>query len=409
MSYKSFFFFFLFLLISPSVVEAGIGVGVKWSDLPIPVPYGQDVTVEINVWNWAENAENVLVWVQFVKITKEDGSPVPSGWFENIRIIPSLENIPVRSYLSKAVEPVDDTYISEEQPNQTFGGSRNLVVGGTEGSRKMIFLKFDLTDLPEGSKIESAVLYLRNRDENFEGKIVKVYGLDNDGWNGDTLNWARKPENLGEQIAQAVMPSPGVDVGWLVTPWVYSQYNKDGIISFVLLTENSGETIFASGETADWPRLEVVYSAWLGMRVEANFLLPNLREYVRTSRAQPKIPKEIENYADAYSLAYYLDNGEGLWIPVRRVFLKMKVSKEALGGIYTIYVDVFAQAVRGGAGGGLGATYSVEAKPKIKVIAPAPPIPIPVLITILAIIAILIVLFILWWAVRKKKIELRKI
>lgn len=409
MSYKLFFpFLFLPLLVSAGAAEAGIGVGVKWSDVPIPVPYGQDVTVEINIWNWAEGAENVLVQVDFVKIAKEDGTLAPNGWFENIRIIPPRENIPVPSFLSRSVEPAADTYVSESAPGAAYGGERSLVVGGTPGARKMVFLKFDLTDLPEGSKIESASLYLYNSDENFEGRIVKVYGLDFDGWSEDSLTWSTRPENLGTEVASAVMPSPGEDVVWNVTSWVASQYSRDGVVSLVVLTDNSGETVFSSGETANTPRLEIVYSAMLGATAEANFYLPNLGNWKRISRAQPRVPKEIENYVDTYTLAYYYENGDGLWIPAKRVYLKMKISKEALGGIYTVYLDVSARAIRG-AGGGLGSVYGVEAKPKIKVIAPAPPIPVPVLITILAIVAILIVLFVLWWAVRKKKIELRKI
>jgi hypothetical protein len=405
---KLFLFFFIFLFIGIVPAEAGIGVGVKWSELPIPVPYGQDVTVEINVWNWAPGAENVLVTVQFVKVAKEDGTLAPSGWFENIRIIPPLENIPVPSFLSRDFEALADSCVSEETPDASYGDNAYAAVGGTSGRRKILLLKFDVSDLPAGSKIENAWLRLWNDSGDFSGKVVKIAAVVNDAWSEETVTWRNKPAT-GDVLAEIVMSSPENWVEANITSHVAAEFAGDRVVSVAILTDEPGETVFGMKESAYPPVLTVSYSAMLGNRAEANFYLPNLHNYVEISRSQPRrIPKEIENYVNGYSLAYYYDNGDALWIPCRRVFIKLRISEEALGGVYTIYVDVSARSIRG-SGGGLGAVYQVEAKPKIRVISPGPAIPVPVLITILAIIVILIVLFIIWWLIRKKKIELKRV
>lgn len=381
---------------------------MKWPDVPTPVPYGQDVTVEINVWNWAPEAENVLVRIQFVKVAREDGTLAPSGWFENIRIIPPLENIEVPSFLSRDFDVLADTCVSEEAPDASYGENAYAAVGGTQGSRKILLLRFDVRELPAGSKIENAWLKLWNDSGDFSGKIVKIVAVGDDTWSEETVTWRNRPET-GNVLAEIEMPSPESWVVANITSYVTSEFAGDGFVSIAVLTDEPGETVFGMRESIYPPVLTVHYSGMFGVKAEANFYLPNLCDYVVISRVQPRrIPREIENYANAYTLAYYYENGDALWIPCRRVFIKMRISPEAVGGVYTIYVDVSARAIRG-AGGGLGAVYMVEAKPKIKVIAPGPPIPVPVMITILAIILILIVLFIIWWLVRKKKIELRRI
>jgi len=408
LSLKPFFFFFILLLITIVPAEAGIGIGVKWSDLPTPVPYGQDATVEINVWNWAPEAENVLVTVRFVKVAKEDGTLAPSGWFENVRIEPPLENIPIPSFLSRDFDVIADTCVSEEAPDASYGDNAYAAVGGTQGRRKILLLRFDVRELPAGSKIENAWLKLWNDSGDFSGKIVKIAAVGDDTWSEEAVTWRNRPET-GQTLAEIEMPSPENWVVANITPHVASEFARDGIVSLAVLTDEPGETVFGMRESIYPPVLTVSYSAMLGNRAEANFYLPNLRDYIVISRSQPRrIPREIENYANGYTLAYYYENGDALWIPCRRVFIKMRVSPEALGGVYTIYADVSARAIRG-AGGGLGAVYVAEAKPKIKVISPGPAIPVPVLITILAIIVLLIAIFVIWWLIRKKKIELRKI
>jgi hypothetical protein len=87
-----FYILILFTVLSATPVQAGVGIGVKAPADPVRVPYGENVTVEIHVYNVGMDRDNVFVVVGLEGIVREDGSPVPHGWFENIEIYPPLEN-----------------------------------------------------------------------------------------------------------------------------------------------------------------------------------------------------------------------------------------------------------------------------------------------------------------------------
>jgi glucose/arabinose dehydrogenase len=97
---------------------------------------------------------------------------------------------------------VADTFVDSAQPNSSFGSwNQLLVVGSSGGSTKQSFLRFNVSGLPSGARVQAARLRLTVINDSNSGG--NVYTLANNSWS-ESLTWNGRP---------AVSGSPRVTLG----------------------------------------------------------------------------------------------------------------------------------------------------------------------------------------------------
>ena len=89
--------------------------------------------------------------------------------------------------------PTDDTYVNSSNADQNYGGQSSLIIENyqsyTQTYESIVWLKFDLSSVPDGAIVDNATLHL------YGGVSVPVetlydvhaYSCSNDSWNEGTL------------------------------------------------------------------------------------------------------------------------------------------------------------------------------------------------------------------------------
>lgn len=133
-----------------------------------------------------------------------EGSAVVSA------IVNEHHEIKYGSLRLRAVEPnvrnvtaAADTYVYDGAPKQNYGGSTTLLVkDSSQGYQRETYMRFDLTgQIPDGSVIESATLYLNGavKDSNGTEVDTKIFASD-DSWKENEVTWENKPVR-GQELA----------------------------------------------------------------------------------------------------------------------------------------------------------------------------------------------------------------
>jgi hypothetical protein len=101
------------------------------------------------------------------------------------------------------ISPKDDTYVADNFPDTNYGLEHGLYVGTYASEYLEIWLRFDLSGIPEDRKMKSVTLGLYRKSVIGKPRNVpiQVFSTDSD-WNGQdqglgdelTLTWASKPE-----------------------------------------------------------------------------------------------------------------------------------------------------------------------------------------------------------------------
>lgn len=145
-----------------------------------------------------------------------------------------------------------DAFVTSGAPNDNYASDP---LGVTTDTRS--YVKFNLTVLPTGATIDSAVLRLRQ--ERLVGSSSVSVGRVDSGWTETTLTWANQPSvTPGGPAASADLPLDWVE--WTVTGLVQSWY--DGAQpnhGFALATDDPG-VYFSAKETGPAPELVITYS-----------------------------------------------------------------------------------------------------------------------------------------------------
>ena len=132
------------------------------------------------------------------------------------------------------ISPNADTYVSEESPNSNFGSSATIYIGGGYiGMRHRGLFKFDLSSIPAGSVIISAVLkvYWSVRWANDED--VGCYAVSSDSWNELSVTWNNQPAH-GDLLDTVPSGQWGWN-SWTVTTFVQQEFEGNKIASFKLM------------------------------------------------------------------------------------------------------------------------------------------------------------------------------
>ncbi len=131
---------------------------------------------------------------------------------------------------------LDDSYADSFQPATNYGSLPVLVVGKlTNDILSRSLLKFDLTTIPLGSSIISAVLTLYlNLDYSGTGTAVSItpYAVVN-GWNEATVTWNNQPAInngiTGSTVNATVSGLYSWDVLNIVNAWVGGSLTNNGL------------------------------------------------------------------------------------------------------------------------------------------------------------------------------------
>jgi hypothetical protein len=138
------------------------------------------------------------------------------------------------------------------KPNsETVNNGVNFRVKTSGALEQTAYLKFEVKGIK--GVVTSAVLRLY-ATKSQSGKQVGIYAADND-WTESSLTWSHRPALWDEPLA-AVAPPSGNDsyVDFDVTEYI----SGDGVFSFAIRSDSSGEVVFNSKQSdANIPLLEV--------------------------------------------------------------------------------------------------------------------------------------------------------
>jgi len=154
-------------------------------------------------------------------------------WFVNVT---DGEHWMKKTYIFRTIsentlvlEPIDDTAIMENHPNDNCGTSEEIALRSLSGWEWDLLFKFDLSVIPSNVTIQDASLqayYYKNWDGNPGGHHVNLYRISSN-WNEDTVTWATQPSYVTELSSFALIPSTIEKwILWDVTDDVMMFYNS---------------------------------------------------------------------------------------------------------------------------------------------------------------------------------------
>lgn len=201
----------------------------------------------------------------------------PSSTEDNVTVFAASQTDPTASDsaicvahaaapLSLRLSPSDDAHVTQRHPHANYGDRTSLHLrSAAKGLRnERIFLKFDLSTLPEGATILEAKLYLYcwwgEADLDAQSRSV-----ENDTWSEDTITWNNQPA-YGSVLDTVALTreARGTWRSWDVTSFVQDEFAGDKVASFCLraaIEDKRGWYKFRSKEydnVAARPYLEVL-------------------------------------------------------------------------------------------------------------------------------------------------------
>ncbi|MDQ3439769.1 MAG: DNRLRE domain-containing protein, partial [Planctomycetota bacterium] len=146
--------------------------------------------------------------------------------------------------------------------SQNFGTAADLIVkrSGTSGNTREIYLKFDLTSL---SSLSTAKLRLNGRlsDTTNASVLTQVFSASDTSWSEGGLSWNNKP--AASTTVRGSLTVSGTGSKWYevdLSSFLKAEFAASRkIVTLVLKNPNTSnaQTLFASDETANGPRLVI--------------------------------------------------------------------------------------------------------------------------------------------------------
>lgn len=188
-------------------------------------------------------------------------SPAPNnrakdarGWMERIPLMPSkaslvlflgLTTFPVATWggYSVTIPVSEDETVNSGDPARNFsrtfvrGGLYSGVDGALSGASRF-YLKFNLPEVPPGTKVARADLlgYYNDDFNDSDDSQHHVYFVASDLWSEHTLTWANQPGNIFGTPEASFDPAsvpPGNWVGFDMTSIVQQEIDGDGVLSLL--------------------------------------------------------------------------------------------------------------------------------------------------------------------------------
>ncbi len=112
---------------------------------------------------------------------------------------------------SKTLTASADTYIEANSPNMNFGNEP--IIDFSNYLNLLGYIKFNLSSIPSGSTINSAVLKLYINSSVFSSDYVKISSVFSD-WNEYTLTWNNVTH--GSSTSYTYATAPGTSGWWKI-------------------------------------------------------------------------------------------------------------------------------------------------------------------------------------------------
>lgn len=171
------------------------------------------------------------------------------------------------------ITPSDDSYVEDSLPAMNFGASGSMYVGdappNVPNSIARSYLKFDLSVLPAGAVIDTAMIHICNTVIGLPPVTIGAHYLPNDGWTELTITWNNAPTGFNATATALETITVARWTTWDVTSDVQAVWAGDGIYSVVMKERAADEggggnfVIFNTKEDTlptDRPYLRVVYT-----------------------------------------------------------------------------------------------------------------------------------------------------
>jgi len=162
--------------------------------------------------------------------------------------------------------PTDDAKVTS-LGDYNYGSSDNLRARyfSSDGTKDPSFLKFDISTIPSGAFIDSAILKLYCTYRVSTTSVVYCYSVTDDSWSEDTLVWSNKPAEV-DLLDQVTLSTTGWK-SWDVTSFVQDQVGSgDYIISLKIRTDytdgDAGGNFNSKEADSNHPALEITYIDW---------------------------------------------------------------------------------------------------------------------------------------------------
>jgi hypothetical protein len=94
--------------------------------------------------------------------------------------------------------PVADTYVSQSNAGNSYGGTTSFSIVGGSTSAKQAFIRFTVASLPAGAVVQAAKLRLFVTNDSTSGGIINQ--ITNTSW-AESINWNSRPPIDGAQLA----------------------------------------------------------------------------------------------------------------------------------------------------------------------------------------------------------------
>jgi hypothetical protein len=157
---------------------------------------------------------------------------------------------------------VADAYIWQSSPDYT-GNWETLYTGCVGWGRKQTLLRFDLSSLAPGSAIQSATLYIHQRNESGQ-RAVNAHRIVTD-WAEDGVTWDGFAGRYDQTVLGSFSAAPSgwkqVNITGLVRAWLNGSVPNQGVLlDDPAAGTDENEEYYASedGEAELRPRLVIV-------------------------------------------------------------------------------------------------------------------------------------------------------
>jgi hypothetical protein len=233
-----------------------------------PLTISEPASCAWEEWDWLKRA-----YLSTIKLLKRGDKMnhlrTPVVFLALVALGIGLQAIDPAEASTVILNPINDTYVDQEHPDTPHNGvnnGQNLWVNGKTGEIEHAYLMFDVSSIPVGSIITSAVLSLYLTDFRHDSS-QDVHHVADDSWSQSTVTWNNMPAFDVAVLGTATRPS--LVSTWEVwdllanSNWTYAVDLADQRLS--LLIKNSVEGVLGYEKYSSYdsgsnvPKLEITY------------------------------------------------------------------------------------------------------------------------------------------------------
>jgi len=164
-----------------------------------------------------------------------------------------------------------DTYVASSNPTTNYGGATTIQTywDETDPTRRRGLIEFDLSSIPAGAVISSAILELMVSVNGFSPIVYLYRAITN--WIENTVTWNTQP-GISDLLISSIPPGPGnwhsFDITIAVQNWFTGIWSNQGMM--LKLAETGALVVYAHYYSSDFatstsrPKLTINYTLIAG-------------------------------------------------------------------------------------------------------------------------------------------------